>query len=787
MAEWPSPDTLIAGRYRLGELLHATPNEALYRARTEWDGAVLLSLYAAPHAGTPLGQRARQIWQRHARSLLQLQHPHLLPVRDLIGESAGAGETLGLVFEPRRASTLRERLADGPLRTSLLQTLTVALFEGLSAAHRGALLHTQLSPEAVWFDEQQRPLLAEFGLGRRTAQELREDWPPDPRYAAPELLAGGPYTPQTDLYALAATLLEAVTGTALPPATARQQGVRLPAWPTGVPTGAAHALEACLCLDPAARAVSAAEVLEMLRRAPVEPVGGTPVSQSAEAAVAPLAGPVDVPAQPTPMPPTVAAHRSGFPWWTLAVIGVAALGVYKLEFEPRHSASTVVTESTTAASASDAAAEQAATAAAPEPRGGEETFAESCAGCHGAFGEGGVGPALSEARDWTSEQFLRAVREGQAPDRELAPMMPRFSATQLSDVEAQNVHTFLSSLLPDTTPIPSETPSEPEVAAVPAAPPPPPEATPVEALPPSEDPITDEEVASFVDGYLAAGSGDDLASAMVLYADRVDYFDRGVQARDVLQKDKAGYFKRWPQRAYRRVSDIQTLSEGANDRLVRFNYSYDLTRPGKQLTGQAYTDLRLIKTGGKLFITSENGKIFKELQHSVTTEVPAPTESANTLSETPDFSTASEDRAASADSRQGAPKFLSWSFGGCVDDVSGVSGATLSLGRLQHCALVIETLPNGAVPAQAVFNYELEYNEAGEVRKFAINAPDVWPSQTSGPLETTFRQEGVTLIFTVPLTVRERLDRTYTQINTIGKVTFDNGSEKNIYVRIPID
>ncbi|MFD2610083.1 c-type cytochrome [Deinococcus taklimakanensis] len=74
---------------------------------------------------------------------------------------------------------------------------------------------------------------------------------------------------------------------------------------------------------------------------------------------------------------------------------------------------------------------------------GSKTFAASCAGCHGANAEGGVGPALNVVKDWSLEQFTAAVREGKAPDRELAPMMPRFSDAQLTDADMANVFTHL--------------------------------------------------------------------------------------------------------------------------------------------------------------------------------------------------------------------------------------------------------------------------------------------------------------------------------------------------------
>lgn len=93
------------------------------------------------------------------------------------------------------------------------------------------------------------------------------------------------------------------------------------------------------------------------------------------------------------------------------------------------------------------------TAAAAEPQGdasaGEELFASNCAGCHGANGEGNIGPSLVAAngpKDWTLAQFTTALREGKTPEKELAPTMPRFSDAQLTDSDIANVQAYIKTL-----------------------------------------------------------------------------------------------------------------------------------------------------------------------------------------------------------------------------------------------------------------------------------------------------------------------------------------------------
>lgn len=75
---------------------------------------------------------------------------------------------------------------------------------------------------------------------------------------------------------------------------------------------------------------------------------------------------------------------------------------------------------------------------------GSKTYAASCAGCHGANAEGGVGPTLAEVKNWSLAQFTTTLREGKTPTRELAALMPRFSETQLTDSDVANIYTHLT-------------------------------------------------------------------------------------------------------------------------------------------------------------------------------------------------------------------------------------------------------------------------------------------------------------------------------------------------------
>ncbi|EYB66509.1 hypothetical protein DEIPH_ctg103orf0037 [Deinococcus phoenicis] len=368
MSEALAPGTVIADRYTLRACLAATPHEDTYRAEASWGGAVILTIFTPPHEGTPTGARVRQAFLRSARLLAQVQHPGVPRVTDLIETP----EWIVVVQEDRLRRSLRDVMGGAALPPTQAQDLTRCLFGALAAAHAQALLHTQLTPGEVWFDTQGQPVLAGFGLGRRALREAGQDTPPDARYAAPELLAGGKPSPQADVYALGATLLEAASGHAPPPSSARGQGIPLPPLPPGTRPAVPAALTQALALEPSERAVSAAEVLEGMDRAGAE----TP---EPPASPVPLAAPAPLPVKNPPPPLTsapLAAEPSrkapsgrAFPIWLgMGMLGVLALGgtaaVFRLSGE--EPASTAAA-SVQAAGLTGSAPVEAVTPPAPAP------------------------------------------------------------------------------------------------------------------------------------------------------------------------------------------------------------------------------------------------------------------------------------------------------------------------------------------------------------------------------------------------------------------------------------
>ena len=323
--------TLLSGRYTVAARLSDTEGERLYRAQTSWGETVLVTEFVGPLEG-PEAARARAAYLRQAKLLTQVQHPGVIRTSDLFEERG----TVYLIQEDRGWVSLRDGLKRGPLPPAEVLALALETYRALAAAHAGSVLHRRLSPERIWKASGSASVLARFSLGTAALAEAHLRCTPDARYAAPEQLALDTSAgPPSDVYSLAAVLVETLTGRSLPPASARANGVPLPPFPEHTPLPLQEALTQALKLNPSERAVSAGEVLEALQsgQRPVSgqspefrqsPVSGQRIDAAALTEVVPDSV---VQADPLPLPPAVppASPPTRRPWVIPAVALVALL------------------------------------------------------------------------------------------------------------------------------------------------------------------------------------------------------------------------------------------------------------------------------------------------------------------------------------------------------------------------------------------------------------------------------------------------------------------------------
>src|SRR5499425_411922 len=193
----------------------------VYRARdTRLDRDVAVKVLPE-HLAT--NEEVRQRFEREAKTISQLTHPHICALYDVGRE----GDVEYLVMELLEGETLSERLAKGPL--ALEQTLRYGqeMADALDKAHRQGIVHRDLKPANVMLTKTGVKLL-DFGLakametpnpkGSLTALPTQQGLTQEGtilgtfQYMAPEQLEGKDADARTDIFALGAVLYEMATG-----------------------------------------------------------------------------------------------------------------------------------------------------------------------------------------------------------------------------------------------------------------------------------------------------------------------------------------------------------------------------------------------------------------------------------------------------------------------------------------------------------------------------------------------------------------------------------------------
>src|SRR5436190_8158537 len=151
-------------------------------------------------------------FEREAKLLAQLQHPHILSVFDY-----GEAEGYTYIVMPLVASgTLADLMKKQRLSLSEIRRIISQVGDALAYAHALGMIHRDIKPSNVLLDERGNCLLTDFGLARMTEASAKITSSGaimgTPAYMAPEQGQGTSVDQRSDLYALGIILYELVTG-----------------------------------------------------------------------------------------------------------------------------------------------------------------------------------------------------------------------------------------------------------------------------------------------------------------------------------------------------------------------------------------------------------------------------------------------------------------------------------------------------------------------------------------------------------------------------------------------
>jgi hypothetical protein len=212
------------------------------------DGSQVALKRVPLHGSAAEMEQARRRIRREAEVLRSLHHPAVVPLLDVLDD----GDDVVLVMPYLPGGTLAERVATwGPMPPEHVVAIAGPLLGALAAAHRQGVVHRDVKPANVLFDERGAPLLGDFGVAvcrdltaGLTGHGLVVGTPP---FMSPEQTRGETVGPPSDVYSLGATLRFALTGTTA--------GGRLP---RTVPPALRRLLEAMCHPDPRRRPTAAA-------------------------------------------------------------------------------------------------------------------------------------------------------------------------------------------------------------------------------------------------------------------------------------------------------------------------------------------------------------------------------------------------------------------------------------------------------------------------------------------------------------------------------------------------
>jgi len=156
--------------------------------------------------GTGPGERERL--RREATVLAGFRHPHVVGLRGVLG----TGEGLVLVLDLAEEGSLTGLLAArGRLGAEEAVTLLAPVADALAAAHAAGIVHADVAPGNVLLGAGRHPLLADLGTARLVGDRAAEVHG-TAGYLDPAVLAGGDPGPASDVYALGAVAVHALTG-----------------------------------------------------------------------------------------------------------------------------------------------------------------------------------------------------------------------------------------------------------------------------------------------------------------------------------------------------------------------------------------------------------------------------------------------------------------------------------------------------------------------------------------------------------------------------------------------
>src|SRR5213593_4848660 len=151
-------------------------------------------------------------FQREARTSAKLEHPGIIPIYR-VGKS---GRVIYFVMKFLRGKPLSSVLAArGSLPPAEIRQVLVQVARALAYAHKGSIVHRDIKPDNIMFDEHGQAVVTDFGIakaatgGKLTGTGMSIG---TPHYMSPEQARAQPLDGRSDIYSLGVVAYQCLTG-----------------------------------------------------------------------------------------------------------------------------------------------------------------------------------------------------------------------------------------------------------------------------------------------------------------------------------------------------------------------------------------------------------------------------------------------------------------------------------------------------------------------------------------------------------------------------------------------
>lgn len=204
----------MLGKYRLMERLGAGGMAEVYTAvHPKLNRTMTIKVL---HTFLVEGEGFQERFEREARALAVLRHPHIVQVHDFDVQD----DIFYMVMEYIDGGNLQTKMAELSKASAYMpagQVLTIIsqVGEALDYAHSQGILHRDIKPSNILLDKKGNAYLTDFGIARilgETQFTATGDLIGTPAYMSPEQGQGLELTNTSDIYSLGVVLYEMLAG-----------------------------------------------------------------------------------------------------------------------------------------------------------------------------------------------------------------------------------------------------------------------------------------------------------------------------------------------------------------------------------------------------------------------------------------------------------------------------------------------------------------------------------------------------------------------------------------------